>query len=82
MTGFENQPTAALLAARTNLLAGLELAAEHVAAGTLHTRAGADTPPAAGGWLTLMLLRGVDAELTARGHRPLLDAEGGPPCPA
>lgn len=67
MTGFERYPTAVLLATRDNLLRGLDLVATHIAAGTFDTiPAGKASPPNQSGHLTLILLRGVDAELERR----------------
>jgi hypothetical protein len=64
---FADQPTEVLLALRSNLRRGLDLVAGHAAAGTLHAiPPGGSTPPAQSGWLTLVLLEQVEAELAAR----------------
>lgn len=67
MTGFESASTSALRAIRLNLLGGLDVVAEHLAAGTFHTCGpkGA-APPSQSGRLTLALLDGVTTELAAR----------------
>lgn len=65
--GIAEADTDTLLALRRNLLRGLDWVAEHAATGTLHTvPAGRSTPPAASGWLVVILLELVDAELAAR----------------
>lgn len=65
MSGFRRYPTDVLLRVRANLLAGLDLVAEHAAAGTLHTIPdGKSSPPVQAGQLTLILLGAVDAELS------------------
>lgn len=63
--GFGDADT--LRAVRRNLLRGLDRVAEHADAGTVHViPAGGSTPPAASGWLVVILLELVDAELAAR----------------
>lgn len=65
--GFASADTRELLTLRRNLLHGLDQVVEHAAAGTLHvTPAGALMPPAASGWLVVILLEQVEAELAAR----------------
>lgn len=69
--GFADTPTAVLEAIRGNLLAGLDLVAAHVDAGTFHTIApGKASPPSQSGHLTRILLEGVEAELAQRGEAP------------
>lgn len=66
-TGLGHVPTAALEEVRANLLAGLDVVAARIEAGTFHTVGlkGA-APPAQSGQLTLALLRLVDTELASR----------------
>lgn len=67
MSGFAGAPTDALLVIRANLLRGLDLVADHLADGTFHTVGPkGSAPPAQSGNLTLALLDGIDAELSAR----------------
>jgi hypothetical protein len=64
---FTTASMATLLAARTNLLRGLDLVASHLDAGTFDViPVGKSSPPSQAGQLTLALLAGVDAELAAR----------------
>jgi len=67
VTGLGHVPVAALKEVRANLLAGLDLVAAHLAAGTFDTPGpkGAASPAQAG-QLTLALLRAVDGELSSR----------------
>jgi hypothetical protein len=62
---------------RANLRRGLDVVAEHLAAGTFHTVGpkGA-APPSQSGHLTLALLAGVEAELAGRDEvfRPVVAA--------
>lgn len=58
---------ATLLVLRRNLLHGLDQLVPHAAAGTLDVvPAGGSTPPAASGWLMMILLEQVNAELRER----------------
>jgi hypothetical protein len=66
-TGFGHVPTETLVAIRANLVAGLDLVAAHVKAGTFHDiPVGKSAPPSQSGQLTLALLEQVDAELDRR----------------
>jgi hypothetical protein len=70
VTGFERYPLAVLEGVRANLLRGLDIVAAHVDAGTFDTTpAGKSSPPCQSGHLTLILLRGVDAELGRRAEQ-------------
>ena len=78
MNGLENTSTEALLVIQNNLLKGLGLVASHLEAGTFndHVKEGA-APPAQSGWLTLMMLLGVEDELESRilGFERVLDLD-------
>jgi hypothetical protein len=66
-TGHEDVSTEALLVIQSNLLNGLEVVGQSIAAGTFHkaAKAGACTP-AEFGHLPLWLLLGIEDELEAR----------------
>ena len=67
LMSFTDTPTAVLTTIRANLAAGLDKVAAALDIGTFHTIApGKSSPPAQAGHLTLVLLVGVDAELTRR----------------
>lgn len=67
VTGFESTSTEVLEHLRGNLLKGMELAAAHEAAGTLYVSKDVKScPPAAGAWLTKILLEMIDETLAAR----------------
>jgi hypothetical protein len=67
LTGWERYTTAVLETTRARLLSGLDLVAGHVDAGTQHVIGHkGEAPPTQSGWLTLILLDGVDAELARR----------------
>jgi hypothetical protein len=67
VTGFEGASPETLRAIECNLLAGLDVLAATVAAGTFHTVGPkGSAPPAQSGHLTLALLAGVRAELAGR----------------
>src|SRR5262249_31360227 len=65
--GFENTDTESLLVIQSNLLEGLGTVARHFERGTQNVskKEGA-APPSQSGWLTLMLLVGVEDELESR----------------
>lgn len=65
--GFEEASTEDLLTTQKNLLDGLGLVGQHIQAGTfkLAVKEGS-APPSQSGWLTLILLMGVEDELEAR----------------
>lgn len=67
MTGFENADPKVLAVIRDNLLVGLGTVAESLEDGTFTTvgERGA-APPSQSGQTTLMLLRGIEAELERR----------------
>jgi hypothetical protein len=68
---FEAASTPTLTVIRANLLAGLDLVAGHIEAGTFTTiQPGKASPPSQSGQLTLALLAGVEAELAARKDTP------------
>lgn len=64
---FEDNDTEALLLIQKNLIDGLDVVAKHFEAGTAEVseKPGA-VPPSQAGWLTLVLLVGVEDELEAR----------------
>lgn len=72
MSGFEEASTETLTVIAANLRAGLDVVAEHLAAGTFHAVGphGA-APPSQSGSLTLALLDGVEAELSRRAEAEL-----------
>lgn len=67
MTGHEDASTETLLALQDNLLNGLATVAKHLEAGTFEVskKAGA-APPSQSGWLSVMLLLGIEDELESR----------------
>lgn len=67
MTGHEDCDTETLLVLQGNLLKGLATVAAHFAAGTqdVSKKEGA-APPSQSGWLTLILLLGIEDELESR----------------
>lgn len=67
MTGHEDVSTEVLLVIQSNLLKGLGIVAEHLAAGTFEVskKEGA-APPSQSGCLTVILLLGIEDELEAR----------------
>jgi hypothetical protein len=65
--GFADADRETLLVVRRNLLHGLNELARHADAGTLYATAdGAHSPPVASGWLIVVLLDQVNAELHSR----------------
>jgi len=66
-TGHEDADTDTLMAIRQNLVNGLKVVAEHFQKGTQNVskKEGA-APPSQSGWLTLILLVGIEDELEAR----------------
>lgn len=65
--GWTNATTEMLLATRERLLHGLKLVHDHVAAGDAHEiHPGHSSAPIQAGFITLILLEGVEAELTRR----------------
>lgn len=67
MTSHENVSTETLFAIQRNLLKGLDLVGEHIAAGTFRvSKKEGSAPPSQAGWLTLILLLGIEDELEAR----------------
>lgn len=65
--GFAEADRETLLAVRGNLLRGLDTLAAHVRADTLHVvPKGASTPPAASGWLMVVLLEDLTAQVCER----------------
>ena len=73
---MEEATTEVLLAIQENLLKGLGVVAERLAAGTFHTSAKeGSAPPSQSGALTLILLLGVEDELESRirGFKRALD---------
>lgn len=67
-TGFETKAPALLLAVRENLLQGLDIVAGHVDRGTADAiPLNKSSSPIQAGFLTLLLLESVEAELCSRG---------------
>jgi hypothetical protein len=67
VNGFTNATDEVLHVTRRRLLQGLELVAEHVAAGTFHTIGPkGEAPPSQSGHLTRIFLEEVDKELARR----------------
>ena len=67
MTGHEETSTETLLVIQGNLLRGLGVIAEHLEAGTFEvSKKEGSAPPSQGGWITLILLLGIEDELEAR----------------
>ena len=66
-TGHEDADTEVLLALRDNLVSGLQVVAGHFERGTaeISKKEGA-APPSQSGWLTLILLLGIEDELETR----------------
>lgn len=65
--GFEDSTTEVLTIIRSNLLNDLEIIGEHVSAGTFKvSKKEGSAPPSQAGWLTLVLLLGVEDELEGR----------------
>jgi len=65
--GRSTASTETLLDIQRNLLKGLGLVGEHLAAGTFKvSKKEGSAPPSQSGWLTLTLLLGVEDELEAR----------------
>lgn len=57
----------ALMAVRENLLRGLSAVGQHVEAGTFNvSKKEGSAPPSQSGWLTIVLLLGVEDELESR----------------
>lgn len=57
----------ALMAVRENLLDGLSVVGQHVEAGTFKvSKKEGSAPPSQSGWLTIVLLLGVEDELESR----------------
>ena len=76
--GFEDASTEDLLTIQKNLLQGLAVVADHFEAGTAETsQKDGDVPPSQAGWLTLILLLGVEDELESRvrGFKRTVDPE-------
>jgi hypothetical protein len=67
VTGIQAASTATLETIRGNLLQGLDLIADHIAAGTFHdVGAKGKAPPSQSGQITLWLYYAVTAELVSR----------------
>ena len=76
--GFEDVETEALLTIQQNLLKGLSVVAKHLEAGTFDVSAKeGSAPPSESGYLTLVLLLGVEDELESRiiGFNRVLDLD-------
>jgi len=66
-TGHEDESTETLLVLQRNLLSGLKLVAQHIEAGTFEvSKKEGSAPPSQSGWLTIVLLMGVEDELESR----------------
>jgi len=75
-TGHEDLDTETLLVLQSNLLSGLKIVGKHVEAGTFEvSKEEGSAPPSQSGWLTAILLLGVEDELEARilGFERILD---------